>query len=270
MTEEQSALLKQSVEEKKTGWQLLARYAFYCMVFCGVLAAAAVLLDEKLIAFILKLFDTSAFVKSAGFAMAALVVFVMGYRAGKRMPDRIYSRESFYFLGVLLIAASDWFLGKAVDTGSGHYSLLLLLAFIVYAVSAFVLSSHTIWLFGLVTLCWWFIAETDYQAGDSLLYYGMNVPVRFSLFSVVLLASSYAMLLNPVSRQFFPSTKIAGLLCLFLGLWGVAVFGNYDSWVSWSEVSQYEIWLWNLPLALQCVFWLSGLDQRGMMIFINR
>ena len=78
-------------------------------------------------------------------------------------------------------------------------------------------------------------------------------PVRFSLFSAVLLAVSYVMLLNSVSRQFFSSTKITGLLCLFLGLWGVAVFGNYDSWMSWSEVSQYEIWQWNLPLATACL-----------------
>ncbi|MET4696562.1 hypothetical protein [Endozoicomonas lisbonensis] len=252
LTDEQSALLRQSVKEKKAGWQLLARYAFYCTIVCGVLAIAAVLMDEKLIELLLKLFDASAIVKSASFAIAAVLVLYFGHRFGKKAPGRFYTRESFYFLGVLLIAASDWFLGKALDTGSGHYSLLLFLAFFIYSVAGLVLFSQTLWLFALITLFWWFIAETNYQAGKALYLYGMNLPVRFSLFAAAVLCFSYLMPHSSVTRPFFPMTKIAGLICLFVGLWGVAVFGNYDDVANWSEVSQYELWQWNLPLAIAC------------------
>ena len=101
VTEEQSVLLRRSIQEKQTGWAASSSFMlFIAWCFCGVLAAAAVLMDEKLITFILQLFDTSAFVKSAGFAAIAFAAFAMGLRTRKRMPDRIYSRESFYFLGV--------------------------------------------------------------------------------------------------------------------------------------------------------------------------
>lgn len=276
LSEELSGHLRQSVKEKESGWQLLARYAFYCMVCSGVLAIVAVLMDDKLIAFLLELLNASAWLKSVGFFVAALVAFTAGYRASKTVPDRIYGRESLYFLGVILVAAADWFLGKALDTSSSHYSVLLLLAFFIYTAFGLALSSRTVWMFALVALCWWFIAETDYQAGDSLHYYGMNAPVRFSLFSAMLLASSYILLLGSVSRPLFFMTKGTGVLCLFTGLWGVAVVGNYGSFISWSEVSQFEIWQWKIPLGLVCVLsiWVGarwGDDlyrQVGIVFFI--
>ena len=252
LTDEQSARLRQSVKEKKNGWQLLARYAFYCTIVCGVLAIVAVLIDEKLVELLLKLFDASAIIKSAGFAVTAVLVLYFGYQFGKKAPGRFYARESFYFLAVLLIAASDWFLGQALDTGSGHFSLLLFLAFFIYALAGLVLFSQTLWLFALIALFWWFTEETYYQAGDSLYFYGMNMPVRFSLFAAAVLCFSYLMSYSSVTSSLFPMTKIAGLLSLFVGLWGVAVFGNYDSIARWSDVSQYELWQWNLPLALAC------------------
>ena len=220
LTAEQSIRLQQSVQEKKTGWQLLARYAFYCTIVCGVLAITSVLMDEKLIEFLLKMFDASAMMKSAGFAVAAVLVLFFGYQFGKKAPGRFYTRESFYFLGVLLIAASDWFLGEALDTGSGHYSLLLFLAFFIYATAGLILFSQILWLFTLITLFWWFIAETDYQAGDALHFYGMNMPVRFSLFAAAVLCFSYLMPHSSVTRSFFPITKTMGLLSLFVGLMG--------------------------------------------------
>ena len=252
LTSEQSARLQQSVTVKKAGWQLLARYAFYCTVVCGVLAIVAVLMDDRLIELLLKLFDASAMVKSAGFAIAAALVLSLGYRFGKKAPNRLYTRESLYFLSVLLIAASDWFLGKALDTGSGHYSVLLLSACFIYAVAGLVLSSRTLWLFALGTLFWWFVEEIGYQTEYAFHLYGMNVFVWFSFFSVVVLCCSYLMPHSCVTRPFFTVTKITALLCLFSGLWGLAVFGNYDSVTSWGEISQFELWRWNLPLAIAC------------------
>ncbi|MCW7555513.1 hypothetical protein NX722_23385 [Endozoicomonas gorgoniicola] len=255
LTSEQSARLQQSVTVKKTGWQLLARYAFYCTVVCGVLAIVAVMMDDRLIELLLKLFDASAMVKSAGFAVAAALVLSLGYRFGKKAPNRLYTRESLYFLGVLLIAASDWFLGKALDTGSGHYSVLLLSACFIYAVAGLVLSSRTLWLFALGTLFWWFVEEIGYQTEYAFHLYGMNIFIWFSLFSALVLCSSYLcssylMPHSPRTRLFFPMTKTTGLLCLFSGLWGLAVFGNYDSAANWKAVSQFELWQWNLPLAI--------------------
>ncbi len=60
-------------------------------------------------------------------------------------------------------------LGVMFDTGSGHYSILLLLSFLIYAVLGVRLESNLIWVFALASLGGWMGTETGYMSGWALI-----------------------------------------------------------------------------------------------------
>ena len=83
-------------------------------------------------------------------------------------------------------------LGLALDTGSRHISLLLLLSFVVYAALGVLLQSNLIWIFALASLGSWMGTETGYMSGWGAYYLGMNYPLRFVLFGTLLTGSALA------------------------------------------------------------------------------
>lgn len=52
-----------------------------------------------------------------------------------------------------------------MDSGTGHFSLLLLISFGIYALLGWLLKSNLIWIFALVSLGGWMGTETGYMSG---------------------------------------------------------------------------------------------------------
>jgi hypothetical protein len=73
-------------------------------------------------------------------------------RRKNKYPDKIYSNEAIFFLGIATTAVFIAFLGKAMNTGSGHFSILLLLAAVIYGLLELWFPSKLIWLFSLSSL----------------------------------------------------------------------------------------------------------------------
>src|SRR5882757_3267046 len=128
-------------------WQRTARYAFIVSIFCLVIAVGSVLADEVLLKLLMRIFNAPAFVKCASFAAMSAALFRYGLFLRKRYPHRPYGNEAVFFLGVLALAASVFFLGVAIDTGSGHYSVLFLIASILYALLGLWFPSALVWVF---------------------------------------------------------------------------------------------------------------------------
>src|SRR5258708_8228005 len=118
--------LRASVSIASFDWQRTARYAFIVAIFCLVIAVGAVLADEVLVKLLMRIFNAPAAVKCAFFAVVSGLIFRYGLSLQKKYPHRLYSNESVFFLGVLALAAAVFFLGVAIDTGTGHYSVLFL------------------------------------------------------------------------------------------------------------------------------------------------
>ena len=244
----QQSALNDSLEKKTFDWQRLARYAFWGALACILISAGAVIMDERLLAIIEDLFNSPPAIKSLFFFGLSLVIFWAGLGLRRRNPERVFSLDAVYFLGVVSLATSIGFLGQALDTGSGHFSLLLILAASVYGVIGLCLSSRLVWLFSLLSLGSWFGAETGYISGWGSYYLGMNYPLRFVLFGGALTLLSYLM----VGRfcGFERITRIMGLLYLFVALWILSIFGNYGDIESWVKVRQYELLHWSLMFGL--------------------
>jgi hypothetical protein len=78
--------------------------------------------------------------------LVAAAFYGFAYRRRKTKPLHQFSNEAIIFAGVLSTAASVAYFGQAIDTGSGHFSLLFLLSTIIYAALAFWFSK-LIWVF---------------------------------------------------------------------------------------------------------------------------
>jgi hypothetical protein len=251
--QETAELLRQSFSVRPFDWKKLAKYSFWIAIACFVVAVASVLADQALLRMLRLLFDMPDGIRSLSLALFAAGVFYFGLSRHRRKPDRIFSNEAIFFLGVLLCAGSIAFLGKALDTGSGHFSLLLLLAAIVYGVLGLALSSRLIWVFSILSLGSWFGTETGYVSGWGAYYLGMNYPLRFVLFGLALTGASFAFGRLPRLAGFRHATYVLGLLYLFIALWILSIFGNYDDLHSWYRARQIELLHWGLLFALAAI-----------------
>ncbi|MDR6345260.1 hypothetical protein QE402_002245 [Klebsiella sp. SORGH_AS 1025] len=170
------------------------------------------------------------------------------------------------FLGVVFTAVSLWQLGERLDNGSGHIAPLFLAGCVIYGAIGYIARSGLVWLFFLLALGNWFGAETGYVSGWGAYWLGMNYPIRFVLFGGALLALCYGAQSLLRQRQLFTVSKAMGLTYLFIALWILSIFGNYDA-DSWYQVSQARLLPWGLLFAVAagvCIF-ISLKTDDGML-----
>ena len=238
--------LTNSIEVRPFDWKKLAEYSFWISIICIIISLVAVVADEALIHFVEQFFSASNLMLCLTFAVIAGGFYYWGYVSRKKFPHRTYSNEFIVVLGVLSTATAIAFLGKALDNGSGHFSLLFLLATIVYGIVGLVSSSNLIWNFALLSLGAWFGAETGYVSDWGGYYLGMNYPLRFVLFGMVLTALSFLFGRFTYLQGFRKSTYTLGLLYFFIALWILSIFGNYGDIYEWEQVGQISLLAWGL------------------------
>lgn len=258
--EAEGCLDKETAERLKTTytvrpfeWKELARYSFWIAIACGVIAVISVLADHLIMDILEKLFLSSYMLASGVFAVLAVLVYYWGWKRRQKMPYKVFSNETILFLGVILTAVSVGYLGAALDNGSGHFSLLFLLAAVIYAFLGFYFSSVQVWVFALLSLGAWYGAETGYLTDWGSHFWGMNYPQRYVAFGAVLLGCRF---LLSKRKWFVPldhSTYVVGMLYLFISLWILSVFGNSESWIRWYSTKQVELWYWNLLILFASV-----------------
>lgn len=260
---EQAQTLRDSAEVKGFDWMRLAKYSFWVALVCGAIAVGSLIISDRLINWIKGLYYTPDIVISVGAGIIAAGAFYLGRYRQKRYPERVFSNEATTFTGILFTACCIAYLGKAFDNGSGHYSLLFLLSVFVYGFLGWKLNSRLIWLFALVSLGSWFGTETGYQTKWSYYFLGMNYPLRFVVFGLVLLAGCYLLKGKKWLAPFWELTYVVGLLYLFISLWLISIFGNYGQLEDWLQVKQISLYYWGLiAMALAAGFTFYGLKTK--------
>ncbi len=242
----EAATLAATIEVQYFDWRKLAKYSFWIALFSIVASVSAALSDRVLISILQALFDAPPLARCAALALAAAAVYRWGLHRRAKTPDKIYRNEAIMCLGVLATAGAVSQLGLALDTGSGHVSLLLLLSFLIYALLGVLLESTLIWIFALLSLGSWMGTETGYMSGWGAYYLGMNYPLRFVLFGALLTGAALAFEQHPIGARFHRSTLVMGLLYLFIALWIMSIFGNYGDLHTWERVRQIELFHWSI------------------------
>ena len=253
ISQETAARLRESNSIRKFDWKKLAKYSFWIAIVCLVISISSAIADKVLQKLLAALFlEIHDIVRCLILALLSAGVFYLGLALRRKNPNRIFSTEAIFFIGVLLCAGAIAFLGKVIDTGSGHFSLLILLATLIYGVLGLALSSKLIWAFSILSLGSWFGAETGYVSGWGAYYLGMNYPLRFVLFGIVLTYASFLFRHVRFLKDFQHSTYVFGLLYLFIALWILSIFGNYSG-SSWYHAKQIELLHWGLLFAVAAI-----------------
>lgn len=263
LSQDQVQKLKASYEAKSFDWRRLAQYSFWIAMACGVISLGALLIDNQILDYLTKLYDTPDSIISILSAAAAAVLYLLSFKRKKSLPQQVFSNDAIIFTAVMLTANAIAYFGKAIGNGGSHFSLLILFSVGIYGVLAFVFRSRLIWVFVLISLGAWFGTETGYLSRGNLYFLGMNYPLRFVIFGFAVTAT--ALLLRKVkSFQFFYlTTYISGMMYLFVSLWLISVFGNFGTLDQWYGIKQISLFYWALISAAACgIAILTGLKFR--------
>lgn len=245
--------LQTTYEARSFDWKRLAAYSFWVAISCGVIAFVALIADDWIMGLIERLFDASYFALFGFTTVIAAVFYFIGASRRTKYPNQVFTNEAILFIGVIFTATAIGFLGQALDTGSGHFSLLLLLSTIVYGALGLWFDSKLIWIFAVVSLGSWFGTETGYISGWGAYFLGMNYPLRFVLFGLVLTFVGFVLKKHRRLAGFHESTYVMGLLYLFISLWLLSIFGNYGDMTLWYEVQQIELLQWGVLFAVVAI-----------------
>ncbi|WP_257666601.1 DUF2157 domain-containing protein [Parapedobacter tibetensis] len=239
--------LTDSYELKGFDWKRLAQYSFWIALSCVVLAFLSLFVDEMVLRWIEKLYDTPDVVIAIFCLVLAILCYYWGFKHKRKYPNKTFSNEALMLLGVFATATFIGYLGKIIDKGSGHFSLLFLASVIVYGILSVKLSSKLIWVFTLVSFGIWFATETAYHSNWGFRFWGMNYPLRFTLFGALLTAFAlfWQHRFKPI-KPFQQLSYIIGLTYLMVALWLLSIFGNYSDMDKWSDVRQWRIFYWGL------------------------
>jgi hypothetical protein len=103
-----------------------------------------------------------------------------------------------------------------------------------------IMQSNVMWLGGIAALMGWYGAFAEWQSHKEL-FLGMNYPVRFSVFGLIIVLLSFAQKKVSSIAATQRHTYFAGFIILLTGLWGVSIFGNYNSLDAWAQVRQTQV-----------------------------
>ncbi|MBE9584798.1 DUF2157 domain-containing protein [Mucilaginibacter sp. JRF] len=242
--------LRSSYEVKGFDWMRLSKYSFWIALACGVIAIGSLIINDAVIEWLQQLYYTPDIVISIIAGTAAAIFYYQGRKRERLFPEQVFSNEALIFTGVLFTACCIAYLGKSFDNGSGHYSLLFLLSVFIYGLLAWRMDSSLIWLFALISLGSWFGTETGYQTRWANYFLGMNYPLRFVAFGILLVSVVYVLRSKKWFERFWELTYVVGLLYLFLSLWMLSIFGNYGSVDAWYQIKQISLYYWGIISAV--------------------
>jgi len=246
VNKEQAETLRNSYEVKGFDWMRLAKYSFWIALICGGASFGFLIVNDAVVNWLKQLYYTPDVIISIGSAIVAAFLFYLGRRRELLVPEKIFSNEAIIFTGVLFTACCIAYLGKTFDNGSGNFPLLFLLSVFVYGFLAWRMHSRLIWLFTLVSLGSWFGTETGYQTRWSDYFLGMNYPLRFVLFGLVLVSACHVLRNRKWFAYFWEHTYVVGMLYLFMSLWLLSIFGNYGNIDKWMHISQVSLFYWGI------------------------
>jgi hypothetical protein len=197
----------------------------------------AIFIDDKLLERIRIYFSLSNII--IALLMGVLAFSWFYYIRRKSAHIKSIAFEIYVVLGALAAITSLVYVCKEAGFGDS-YSSFLAAAFILLLSLSVYFRSRALWVGSLLALTAWFGSFTYIYSKDHS-FLGMNYPVRFTMFGLVILGLSFVQ--QRWKRVEFSQriTYLAGLILVFIGLWGVSVFGNYNNLEAWMLVRQTQV-----------------------------
>ena len=249
ITDAQADELRRTVVLKGNDRQQIAQYFFFVALLCTLLAFGAIFINEKLLERIKLYFAWNDLVIAAITTLLSVLWFWYVSRKKGHLSPTVY--ELYMVLGGLSALTSLVYICKQLGIYA-TYTTFLLFAFLALAALAAVFRSRALWIGAIAAAIGWFGAYSTWRSADNL-FLGMNYPMRFTAFGVLLLSISF--LQRSIKPLAYSRTLTygTGLLLLFIGLWGVSIFGNYNSLVGWQQVRQVHVLAYSILFAAAAI-----------------
>ena len=235
--------LEESIIVAKFDWKRLARYSFIVSVICLAISAIS-LISLPLFAVLF----ASPVIRLTIASISSVVMYCFAMRRMKENPLRSFSNEALMLIAVLLTAWSVAEIGVIFNSGSGHFSILILLACVIYMCIGWQTKSAMVWLFAMISLGSWLGAETGYISGWGAYYFGMDYPLLFVIFGGFVAATALTFENFKGFKPLFGVTLKVGLFYLFMALWMMSIFG-YQIRGLWRRVGHLELFSCSLLFA---------------------
>ncbi|KAI0486686.1 hypothetical protein F4859DRAFT_466521 [Xylaria cf. heliscus] len=215
-------------EEHGFDWGRFAKYTFRLAVICLATAIISLVFDDAVPLIIELVLVLPATVRVVATSALGVAVIVCGYQRSLETPQQLYFNEAIHSLGALLFGLAALQLAVALDADERKnrhifHKIELLLA-VVYGLSAALAQSNFIWSCCMIVLGIWLGSWSAYRNGTY--YIGMNYPLRFVLFGAGLVTVSGLLRFQSLTVKFWSTTRIWGMLYLFVALWILSLFGN--------------------------------------------
>lgn len=244
--------LRESYRLRNNDFSSLSLYAFIAAGSCAMLAFGSLILDEKWIEWLRKYLGISEVFVGIFFLLITLLLTRYGKHRQKKHPRSGAAYEVFWVTVVMSIGVSLAYFGRSFDYFGGNYAPILLVATICYAAFALWTRSHLLWVVALLSLAGWWGAMTYYHAAREH-FWGMNYPLRFTVFGLLVLIPAYISRHIKGLRYFFPETHFSGWLFFLSAAWTLSIFGNTGSLEVWSALKQGRLWIWAVAFTIVVV-----------------
>jgi len=241
--------LKQSLKLRETERQVLARYFFIIALSCILLAFAAIFIDDKVLERLKIYFSLNNFVVAACTGAIAIVWFWYVRRLAAKLLPLTY--EIYMVLGALATLTTLVYICKDIGAG-GAYTIFLFLATVLLGILSVWFRSRALWTCSVLAFMGWFGAFSNWY-GHDYLFLGMNYPMRFAVFGLVVIALSFIQKRLPALAFTRQITYVAGMVIFFTGMWGISVFGNYNDLDAWAKVRQTQVLVYGVAFGVAAV-----------------
>lgn len=237
--------LKRSISSYHNEFDTVAFYASIAAVSCALLAFGALVLDEKWIERLRKLFEFSELVIGLFFAGLSVLLIWIARKRKKKFSYTALANESFTILIALTTGVAVTYLMQSLHTGYRYYGAGIFITACTYGITAVYLRSPLLWVCMLLALISSWAAQTYAWSTDAAKAYfaGMNYPLRMSVFGAMLIALAYLFRKRPLFRNFYRLTWYSCWTFFLFSCLLVSVSGNW-SYDNWPAVKQDKLFLW--------------------------
>ncbi|TCO08358.1 hypothetical protein [Natronoflexus pectinivorans] len=241
LSEEKADELRADVEIKSLNWKRIARNLMGLSVLFMVIAFLHLVVDKWVLEIITRFFSLSSLFFMGLLAVLTILFVWLANIIYKRKQLTVISVEALLLLSIISFSGAVYYAVKAFDFEDFYKVLPVFITGCYSLVVASFFRSSLIWIVGLVGFSLWMTLETARLGNWGSTFLGMNLPLRWLVFSSLFLLMEKFIPTPSIFKTFFRITIQFWLIIFWVSLWLFALFGNYSSIESWDNASAVDL-----------------------------
>jgi hypothetical protein len=260
LSSDQKQLLSSDIGRKAVNWHRVAQNMLGLAVFFMVVAFFQLVADE----WVLRLLENFValsdgfFMVLLGFLTVTFILVAWFVHKSAKVSSRIFE-EALLLMSGLSFGGMLYYAHVIFEWQQGTQIMQLFMGAVMLLCLGYCFRSSLLWLLGWGLFFFWVGLQTAYADDWNSVFWGMNLAVRYLVFSAVFILVLQGLKELGCLRRFFSLTLQLGLLLMWFSFWMCALFGNYASWEAWESASSLQLLPWGMAMAaLAFYFWWAG------------